>query len=98
MLGSALVHAQTPSFAPDGMFKGSSLVEWHQGGEAKWSASDGEIMGTGNGWLVFDKPMQDTGVYLQFRCEGECNAGILLRAEKTANGMNRPIRHAMFCT
>ena len=87
VLGSASVHAQTPSFAPDGTFKGSSLTEWHPAGDAKWSAMNGEITGTGNGWLMFDKPMQDTGVYLQFRCEGECDAGILLRAEKSADGV-----------
>ena len=35
-------------------------------------------------WLV-DRASQDTGVYLQFRCGGECDAGILLRAQKTGN-------------
>jgi hypothetical protein len=86
-LGSTLGRAQNPSFAPDVTFRGSSLAEWHSVGEGKWSASDGEITGTGNGWLLFDKPSQDTGIYLQFHCEGDCNAGILLRAEKTADGM-----------
>jgi len=87
VLGSVLAHAQSPSFAPSETFQGSSLDSWHSMGDAKWSASDGEITGTGNGWLVFDKPSQDTGVYLQFKCDGDCNAGILLRAEKTADGM-----------
>jgi hypothetical protein len=87
MLGSALAGAQYPSFAPDEAFHGSSVAAWRSVGEAKWSASDGEITGTGNGWLIFDKPSQDTGIYLQFRCDGDCNAGILLRAEKTPDGM-----------
>lgn len=77
------MQAQSPSFAPDGIFQGSSLVDWMRLGNAKWVASKGEITGTGDGLLVFYKPTQDTGVYLQFRCEGDCNAGIVLRLEKT---------------
>src|SRR5215472_9942841 len=83
MLSAATsVCAQTPSFQPDLTFSGSSLSGLTQIGDAKWTASNGEITGKGSGWLVFDKPMQDTGLYLQFRCEAECNAGVLLRAEK----------------
>jgi hypothetical protein len=82
----AVLNAQTPSFAPDGTFQGSALTGWKQAGPAKWSASNGEITGTGSGLLLFDKPTQDTSVYLQFRCDGECNAGIMLRAEKTGGG------------
>jgi hypothetical protein len=82
----AALQAQTPSFAPDGTFKGSSLQGWDKVGEAKWTASNGEITAAGEGLLVFDKPSQDTAVYLQFRCEAECAGGIFLRLEKTATG------------
>ncbi|MEG9434869.1 VCBS repeat-containing protein [Edaphobacter sp. HDX4] len=84
----AAMRAQTPSFSADGSFQGSSLTGWNTVGNGKWTASDGEITGTGRGLLVFDKPMQDTGVYLQFRCEGECAGGIFLRLEKTPDGMH----------
>ena len=86
VLGPTFAHAQSPSFAPDSTFQGSSLSGWNQAGNAKWSASNGEITGTGSGWLLFNKASQDTAVYLQFRCDGECNMGILLRAEKTPDG------------
>jgi len=84
----ATLKAQSPSFAPDATFQGSSLTGWTQFGSAKWSADKGEITGAGNGLLALEKPSQDTGVYLQFRCEGECNAGILFRLEKNSNGMS----------
>lgn len=74
---------QSPSFTPDVRFTDSSLDGWSQTGSAKWSASKGEITGTGSGLLSFNKASQDTAVYLQFRCEGECNTGILLRATKS---------------
>lgn len=85
-LPTAILHAQSPSFAPDGTFQGSTLTGWTQLGEAKWSASNGEITATGNGLLLFGKPTQDTGVYLQFRCEGDCSAGVLFRVAKKDSG------------
>jgi len=60
-------------------------------GEAAWRATNGEITGVpkqpGGGWLVLDKGLQDVQFYTEFRCEGPCKAGVLLRAEKTADGM-----------
>ncbi len=51
----------------------------------------GEIVGTpktpGGGWLVLDKSYQDTGFFASFRCMGGCKTGVMLRAEKTADGM-----------
>ena len=84
-LAVALAYAQSPSFAPDASFKSSSLNHWHSVGDAKWSATNGEITGKGDGWLFSDQASQDTGVYLQFHCDGECDAGILLRAQKTGD-------------
>lgn len=80
--------AQSPSFIPDGVLHADSLSDWTRVGEAEWKASNGEIVGSGKGLLIFNKPTQDTGLYLQFRCEQECNAGIILRLEKTADGMH----------
>ncbi len=79
--------AQSPSFVPDANFAGSDLKGWTQAGDAKWSVSNGEITGTGAGLLIFNKPSQDAAVYLQFRCEGECNTGIVLRTTKAGSGM-----------
>jgi hypothetical protein len=86
LLPAVAASAQSPSFTPDGTFQASSLTGWTPEGDAKWTASNGEITGSGNGLLLFDKPTQDTGVYLQFRCDESCNAGILFRVQKTASG------------
>ena len=53
---------------------------------------NGEVIGTVRqggygGWLVLDRSYQDVGLYANFRCNGGCRTGILLRAEKTAEGM-----------
>ncbi len=80
-----------PTFRPDKFFKGSSLDGWHVLGAADWSAQNGEIVGKakgdGGGWLVLDHPYQDLGVYASFRCGTGCETGILMRAEKTPEGM-----------
>jgi len=83
--------AEGPNFIADSKFSGSSLSGWHVMGQANWSARDGEVSGkaTGGkgGWLMLDRGYQDIGFYADFRCTGECVAGILLRAQKTADGM-----------
>jgi hypothetical protein len=72
-----------PTFIPDGTFTGSALTGWHTLGSASWNASNGEIVGKGGeGWLVLDKPYQDSALYTSFRCTGTCNTGILMRMEK----------------
>jgi hypothetical protein len=85
------VQAQTPSFTPDATFQGSALTGWHTIGSADWRASNGEIVGDGRnghgaGWLMLDRSYQDAGLYTQFRCEGDCDTGILMRAHKTDKG------------
>ena len=79
-----------PSFAAGTQFSGSSINGWHTLGNAQWKASNGAITGkAGNdsGWLVLDHSYQDIGFYSAFRCEGECETGILLRMSKTPDGM-----------
>jgi hypothetical protein len=78
-----------PSFIPDAKFKGSTLAGWHTVGQANWSAQNGELIGKSTGapgWLMLDHIYQDVGFYTTFRCTGACDAGILLRAQKTAEG------------
>ena len=43
------------------------------------------ITGLG-GWLMLDKGYQDVKFYTEFRCADKCDAGVLLRAEKTPEG------------
>lgn len=82
--------AATHDFVPDFAFRGSSLSGWHAVGHAAWRAENGEIAGTpqapDGGWLLLDKSYQDVKLYTEFRCAATCDAGLLLRAEKTADG------------
>jgi hypothetical protein len=53
-------------------------------------AENGEIIGVpteNGGWLVLDNSYQVIGVYHQFRYAEGGKAGVLLRAEKTADGL-----------
>jgi hypothetical protein len=79
------------NFIPDHTFKGDSLTGWHSLGSADWRAENGEIIGTAKqengGWLVLDKGYQDVALLTSFRGNGTGKTGILLRAEKTADGM-----------
>ena len=80
------------TFLPDSTFTGSSLAGWHTLGQADWRAQNGELIGTvkpngGGGWLMLDRSYQDVGFHALFRCIGGCNAGVLIRAEKTPDGM-----------
>src|SRR5690242_16891049 len=88
----AAAFAAEPSFVPDAVIQGSSLTGWHPLGQADWRADKGEIVGTTKaggegGWLVFDRSYQDVGVYASFRASGGAKTGVLLRAEKTPEGM-----------
>ena len=80
-----------PTFRADVIFQGSALTGWHKLGNADWKAVNGEIIGTpkdaSGGWLVLDKSFQDVGFYANVTCTGGCKTGLLMRAEKTAEGM-----------
>ena len=84
------IFAATHDFTPDFTFRGSALTGWHTLGHANWRAENGEIIATpqtpDGGWLVLDKGYQDVKFYTEFRCTGACDAGVLLRAEKTPEG------------
>ena len=60
-------------------------------GDADWRANDGEITGApkheSGGWLALNQGYQDLQFSTSFRCNGVCKTGILLRAEKTPDGM-----------
>ena len=79
-----------PEFIPDWIFEGSSLAEWKPLGGASWKAEDGVVTGTagesGGGWLILNRSFQDTEFFTRVRFEGEADAGLLLRAQKNADG------------
>src|SRR5450755_3493394 len=89
--GAAPLIAVGPSFLPDVTFTGSSLAGWHKVGNAEWRAENGEIIGkptaASGGWLVLDKSYQDVGVYLEYRCTGGCQTGVLFRQTKSDSGV-----------
>jgi hypothetical protein len=90
LLAATFVAAQY--YVPDYTFKGSTLTGWHVLGQADWHAESGELIGGprpggSGGWLVLDKSYQDLEFSASFRCSGGCQTGVLLRAEKTAEGM-----------
>lgn len=94
VLSSALVwsmDAAGPTFRPDVVFRGSALTGWTPMGDASWKAQNGEIVGTpkgpGGGWLLLEKSFQDVAVFTNVSCTGGCKTGVLLRAEKTSDGM-----------
>jgi Domain of Unknown Function (DUF1080) len=87
--GITLAFASGPDFHPDITETGKDLTHWHTLGHADWHAENGELVGTpgaGGGWLVFDHSYQDINFYSQYRCTGGCVTGLLMRAEKTADG------------
>src|SRR5579864_1686890 len=79
------------NFVPDWTFKGSSLNSWRTLGGADWRAENGEIVGTPKtqegGWLILEKPLQDVQFASEFRCAGGCRAGVMLRTQSTAEGI-----------
>ena len=90
------ISAMTPlsgangNFIPDWTFKGSALTEWQPLGTADWRAENGEIVGTARtpdgGWLVLNQSFQDVQIAASVRCAAACKPGILIRAEKLADG------------
>ena len=79
-----------PHFPADGGISTSDLSGWTAFGQAEWTALDGIVTAhpktAAGGWLLFDRPMANVGVFSQILCPGDCEAGILLRAQKTPDG------------
>ena len=77
---ATLPQAASKNFAPDVVFKGSSLNGWKPLGQAEWRAQDGEITAVpkGGGWLVLDRAYQDVAFFSSFRCAPGCKTGVLI--------------------
>ena len=87
---ASVIHGASKNFMPDVVFAGSSLTGWQSIGQGSWRAENGEIIGTAKGaaggWLLADRPYQDVAVFASFKCAAGCQTGVLLRAERTADG------------
>lgn len=90
LMVGAPVSAQRYSFVPDWTFDGNTLAGWNSVGQASWTASNGELVGTpgspAGGWLMLDRSLQDVEVGFDFRVSPGSQAGLLLRAERTPEG------------
>src|SRR5688572_10857647 len=79
------------NFVPDWTFTGSALTGWQQLGQADWRREKGEIVGrpkaAEGGWLLLDQQYQDVQFATAFRCAAGCTSGVMVRAEKTADGI-----------
>jgi hypothetical protein len=79
------------NFVPDWTFTGNALTGWQSVGQADWRVENGEIVGRPKspegGWLVLNQQLQDVQVTTMFRCVTGCSAGVMVRAEKTADGI-----------
>ena len=77
-------------FIPDWTFEGDDpSTDWTVIGDATWSADDGELIGTpgpAGGWLVLDRGLQDFQFAAYLRCPTGCETGVLVRAERQADG------------
>lgn len=78
------------NFIPDWTFEGDDpSTDWAVIGDATWSADDGVLVGTpgpAGGWLVLDRGLQDFQFAAHLRCPAGCQAGVLVRAERQADG------------
>ena len=86
----SIIHGASKNFAPDAVFAGSNLTGWQPLGQGNWRAENGEIVGVptaaSGGWLLAERPYQDVAVFASFRCAAGCQTGVMLRAERTADG------------
>ena len=80
------------NFVPDWTFKGPALADWQALGQADWRVENGEIVArprvAEGGWLLLNQGFQDVQIAASARCsDPACKPGLLLRAEKTTDGM-----------
>ena len=79
------------NFVPDWTFTGNALTGWQPVGQADWRVENGEIVGRPKspegGWLVLNQQYQDVQFTTAFRCVSGCSAGVMIRGERTPDGI-----------
>ena len=85
------LRAAGPTFRADYRFTGTTLSGFTPLGPADWKVQNGEIVGTpkdpNGGWLLLSgRSLQDLQVYANAKCAAGCKAGVLMRAERMADG------------
>lgn len=88
-MSSASSFATGPSFHADADPRIDHLTQWRSLGGAEWSVEKGAIAGRAaetGGWLVLSHSYQDVDLYSEFKCEGGCETGVLLRAQRGKDG------------
>jgi sugar lactone lactonase YvrE len=98
LAGSSLVFAAPADHAGDqgwaSLFDGESLAGWTQrGGEAKYEAVDGMIVGssvpnTPNSFLCTDKMYGDFVLHVEFKVDHGLNSGVQIRSNSLADYRN----------
>src|SRR5579863_3375026 len=61
----------------------SDLSDWTKRGSGRWSVNQGEVVATGDGWLLFNQKLEDFVLKFLFQCTTG-DVGILLRSAPTA--------------
>lgn len=79
------------NWIPDYRDDGKALTRWTALGNVDWRVQNGEIVarprpGSGGGWLILDKPLQDVAAYAEFNCSAPCDAGVVLRVQREQAG------------
>ena len=79
------------NFVPDWTFTGSNIAAFRTIGNAKWTATNGEIVGTPTspegGWLILDRKLQDVQFAANVLASPGASAGVMVRATETPTGM-----------
>ena len=89
-----LAHAQQKPKGGDGwtsLFDGKSLAGWHPENDAKWTISNGALVGSaGDGWLRSEKTFSDFELRLEYRNSPKGNSGVFLRCSKESKPGDPP--------
>jgi len=73
------------------LFDGKSLAGWHTQNNAKWTATDGVLTGSGDdGWLRSDKAFSDFQLRLEYQNSPKGNSGVFLRCSKESKAGDPP--------
>ena len=102
LMSQICVHAQKNTKEWISLFNGRDLTGWKQlNGKAKYSVSNGEIIGTTvsgepNSFLATDKNYKNFILELEFKLDAEMNSGIQFRSESKTDYQNGRVHGYQF--